>query len=118
MSIPVITLLTILLCAGILISGLLAVLLDNMLSAIISAGLASLFASAEPRKPAAPVIRKFIVRDYSTRTFLENPAGPSMFDSPVIRQYHHRHVRKAMDQNNTCAGCRRAVAGLQQLPAG
>lgn len=45
MSIPVITLLTILLCAGILISGLLAVTLDNMLSAIISAGLASLFAS-------------------------------------------------------------------------
>ena len=33
MSIPVITLLTLLLCAGILISGLLAVLLDNMLSA-------------------------------------------------------------------------------------
>jgi len=45
MSIPVITLLTIVLCAGILISGLLAVTLDNMLSAIISAGLASLFAS-------------------------------------------------------------------------
>lgn len=45
MSIPVITLLSIVLCAGILISGLLAVTLDNMLSAIISAGLASLFAS-------------------------------------------------------------------------
>ena len=45
MSLPVITLLTIVLCAGILISGLLAVTLDNMLSAIISAGLASLFAS-------------------------------------------------------------------------
>ncbi len=45
MSIPVITLLTTVLCAGILISGLLAVTLDNMLSAIISAGLASLFAS-------------------------------------------------------------------------
>ena len=54
MSIPVITLLTILLCAGILISGLLAVLLDNMLSAIISAGLASLFASVVYVVLAAP----------------------------------------------------------------
>lgn len=54
MSIPVITLLTIVLCAGILISGLLAVLLDNMLSAIISAGLASLFASVVYVVLAAP----------------------------------------------------------------
>lgn len=54
MSIPVITLLTLLLCAGILISGLLAVLLDNMLSAIISAGLASLFASVVYVVLAAP----------------------------------------------------------------
>jgi len=54
MSIPVITLLTILLCAGILISGLLAVTLDNMLSAIISAGLASLFASVVYVVLAAP----------------------------------------------------------------
>ena len=45
MSIPVITLLTIVLCAGIVIAGFLAVMLDNMLSAVISAGLASLFAS-------------------------------------------------------------------------
>ena len=54
MSIPVITLLTLVLCAGILISGLLAVLLDNMLSAIISAGLASLFASVVYVVLAAP----------------------------------------------------------------
>ena len=54
MSIPVITLLTILLCAGILISGLLAVTLDNLLSAVISAGLASLFASVVYVVLAAP----------------------------------------------------------------
>jgi uncharacterized MnhB-related membrane protein len=54
MSIPVITLLTILLCSGILISGLLAVTLDNMLSAVISAGLASLFASVVYVVLAAP----------------------------------------------------------------
>jgi energy-converting hydrogenase B subunit D len=54
MSIPVITLLTIVLCAGILISGLLAVTIDNMLSAIISAGLASLFASVVYVVLAAP----------------------------------------------------------------
>ena len=54
MSIPVITLLTIVLCAGILISGLLAVTLDNMLSAVISAGLASLFASVVYVVLAAP----------------------------------------------------------------
>ena len=54
MTIPVITLLTIVLCAGILISGLLAVTLDNMLSAIISAGLASLFASVVYVVRAAP----------------------------------------------------------------
>jgi len=54
MSIPVITLLTIVLCAGILISGLLAVTLDNMLSAIISSGLASLFASVVYVVLAAP----------------------------------------------------------------
>jgi len=54
MSIPVITLLAIVLCAGILISGLLAVTLDNMLSAVISAGLASLFASVIYVVLAAP----------------------------------------------------------------
>ena len=54
LSIPVITLLTIVLCAGILISGLLAVTLDNMLSAVISAGLASLFASVVYVVLAAP----------------------------------------------------------------
>ena len=54
MSIAVITLLTIVLCAGILISGLLAVTLDNMLSAVISAGLASLFASVVYVVLAAP----------------------------------------------------------------
>ena len=54
MAIPVITLLTILLCSGILISGLLAVTLDNLLSAVISAGLASLFASVVYVVLAAP----------------------------------------------------------------
>ena len=54
MSIPVITLLTVVLCAGILISGLLAVTLNNLLSAVISAGLASLFASVVYVVLAAP----------------------------------------------------------------
>ncbi|MCW9046783.1 MAG: DUF4040 domain-containing protein [Gammaproteobacteria bacterium] len=54
MSIPVLTLLTIVLCGGILVGGLLAVLLDNMLSAVISAGLASLFASVVYVVLAAP----------------------------------------------------------------
>jgi energy-converting hydrogenase B subunit D len=49
-----IVLLTILLCAGILISGLLAVLLDNIISAVISSGLASLFASVIYVVLAAP----------------------------------------------------------------
>jgi uncharacterized MnhB-related membrane protein len=54
MSIPVITLLTIVLCAGILISGLLAVHLDNILGAVVSAGLTSLFASVVYVVLAAP----------------------------------------------------------------
>jgi len=54
MSIPVLTLLTIVLCAGILVGGMLAVLLDSMLSAVISAGLASLFASVVYVVLAAP----------------------------------------------------------------
>ena len=54
MSIPVLTLLTIVLCAGILVGGLLAVMLDNMVSAVISAGLASLFASVVYVVLAAP----------------------------------------------------------------
>ncbi|UCB55747.1 MAG: DUF4040 domain-containing protein [Thiotrichales bacterium] len=54
MTVPVITLLTILLCSGILISGLLAVTLNNLLSAVISAGLASLFASVVYVVLAAP----------------------------------------------------------------
>jgi uncharacterized MnhB-related membrane protein len=49
-----IVLLTILLCAGILISGLLAVLLDNIISAVISSGLASLFAAVIYVVLAAP----------------------------------------------------------------
>ncbi len=53
-TIPVLTLLTIVLCAGILIGGLLAVLLDSMVSAVISAGLASLFASVVYVVLAAP----------------------------------------------------------------
>ena len=54
MSLPVLTLLTIVLCAGILVGGLLAVWLDNMVSAVISAGLASLFASVVYVVLAAP----------------------------------------------------------------
>ncbi len=50
----VLTLLTIVICAGILIGGLLAVMLDNMVSAVISAGLASLFASVVYVILAAP----------------------------------------------------------------
>jgi uncharacterized MnhB-related membrane protein len=49
-----IALLTILLCAGILISGLLAVQLDNIVSAVISSGLASLFAAVVYVVLAAP----------------------------------------------------------------
>ena len=54
MSALVLTLLTVVLCAGILIGGLLAVMLDNMVSAVISAGLASLFASVVYVALAAP----------------------------------------------------------------
>ena len=54
MSIPVLTLLTIVLCAGILVGGFLAVMLDSLLSAVISAGLASLFASVVYVVLAAP----------------------------------------------------------------
>ena len=54
MTIPVLTLLTFVLCAGILIGGLLAVRLNSMLSAVISAGLASLFASVVYVVLAAP----------------------------------------------------------------
>jgi energy-converting hydrogenase B subunit D len=49
-----IVLLTILLCAGILISGLLAVLLDNIISAVICSGLSSLFAAVVYVVLAAP----------------------------------------------------------------
>jgi uncharacterized MnhB-related membrane protein len=54
MSTLVITLLTVVLCAGILIGGLLAVILNDMVSAVISAGLASLFASVVYVVLAAP----------------------------------------------------------------
>jgi uncharacterized MnhB-related membrane protein len=54
MSTLVLTLLTIVLCAGILIGGLLAVMLNNMVSAVISAGLSSLFASVVYVALAAP----------------------------------------------------------------
>ena len=54
MSTLVLTLLTVVLCAGILIGGLLAVMLDDMVSAVISAGLASLFASVAYVALAAP----------------------------------------------------------------
>lgn len=54
MTFPVIILLTLVLCAGILIGGLLAVWLDNIVSAVISAGLSSLFASVVYVVLAAP----------------------------------------------------------------
>ena len=54
MSSIILILLTIVLCAGILIGGLLAVVLNNMVSAVISAGLASLFASVVYVVLAAP----------------------------------------------------------------
>ena len=54
MSTLVLTLLTVVLCAGILIGGLLAVTLNSMVSAVISAGLASLFASVVYVALAAP----------------------------------------------------------------
>lgn len=50
----VLVLLTIIICAGILIGGLLAVMLDNIVSAVVSAGLASLFASVVYVILAAP----------------------------------------------------------------
>lgn len=49
-----ITLLTLLICLGILISALLAVTLGNTVSAVVSAGLASLFASVAFVILAAP----------------------------------------------------------------
>ena len=54
MSIPVITLLTLVLCAGILIGGVLAVQLDSIVSAVTSAGLSSLLASVVYVVLAAP----------------------------------------------------------------
>lgn len=54
MSIPILSLLTFVLCAGILIGGVLAVSLDNIVSAVISAGLSSLFASVVYVVLAAP----------------------------------------------------------------
>ena len=47
-------LLTIIICAGILISGVLAVMLDNLVGAVVSAGLASLFAAVSYVILAAP----------------------------------------------------------------
>lgn len=49
-----IVLLTLMLCGGILISGLLAVQLDSLVSAVISSGLASLFAAVVYVVLAAP----------------------------------------------------------------
>ena len=46
--------LLILLCVGILVSGVLAVRLDNILAAVVSAGLASLFAAVSYVILAAP----------------------------------------------------------------
>jgi len=49
-----IQLLAIILCAGILVSGVLAVRLDNIVAAVVSAGLASLFAAVSYVVLAAP----------------------------------------------------------------
>ena len=49
-----ITILTVVLCGGILISGILAVQLNSLISAVISAGLASLFAAVVYVVLAAP----------------------------------------------------------------
>jgi energy-converting hydrogenase B subunit D len=54
MYIPILVLLTLVLCAGILLSALLAVILKNNVGAIVSAGLASLFASVVYVVLAAP----------------------------------------------------------------
>jgi len=54
MAIPVLTLLTIVLCAGIIAGALLAVMLKNNVGAVISAGLSSLFASVVYVVLAAP----------------------------------------------------------------
>ncbi len=54
MTIPVLTLLTIVICAGILVGAILAVVLENTVSAVVSAGLASLFASVVYVILAAP----------------------------------------------------------------
>lgn len=53
-ELPVLPLVSIVLCVGILIGGLLAVTLDNHVSAVISAGLTSLFASVTYVALAAP----------------------------------------------------------------
>lgn len=50
----VLELLILLVCGGILVSGLLAVLLNNLMAAMISAGLASLFAAVSYVLLAAP----------------------------------------------------------------
>jgi uncharacterized MnhB-related membrane protein len=50
----IVQLLTIILCVGILVGGILAVTLNNNVSAVISAGLASLFASVVYVVLAAP----------------------------------------------------------------
>jgi len=49
-----IEILMLLLCAGIIVSGVLAVRLDNLVGAVVSAGLASLFASVTYVILAAP----------------------------------------------------------------
>jgi uncharacterized MnhB-related membrane protein len=54
MSVPFLTFITLVLCAGILIGGILAVVLDNLVSAIICSGLCSLFASVVYVVLAAP----------------------------------------------------------------
>jgi len=54
MELPVLTLVTIVLCIGILVGGLLAVMLESHVAAIISAGLCSLFASVVYVALAAP----------------------------------------------------------------
>lgn len=54
MSVPFLTFITLVLCSGIFIGGILAVTLNNLVGAIICAGLSSLFASVVYVVLAAP----------------------------------------------------------------
>ncbi len=96
MSIPVLILLTVVLCAGILIGGVLAVTLNNMVSAVISAGLSSLFASVVYVVLAAPDVamtEASIGSGLTTMIFLyaiRKTQGTDPEDEPG--QVHPQHI--------------------------